>query len=210
MSPKLLFQTWVSVTCFASAMNLGLAGSSVAQESDHGSEVQAVNVRVRAIHAESSAPIGEQSSAKRITRCSQLNDIDAKLKKLPFKSFSLLSSQSQRIELMKRGTIFLAGGNELTIRPLYAESGKVGLWMRWTDGAGAKVLDTRLHMAMGESMVAGADAGQDSATVLAIEVDPEVVTASAFRSAALIDQSEETSNVSSGVPGVTAVATQAN
>jgi hypothetical protein len=191
-------------------MNLGLAGSSVAQESDHGSEVQAVNVRVRAIHAESSAPIGEQSSAKRITRCSQLNDIDAKLKKLPFKSFSLLSSQSQRIELMKRGTIFLAGGNELTIRPLYAESGKVGLWMRWTDGAGAKVLDTRLHMAMGESMVAGADAGQDSATVLAIEVDPEVVTASAFRSAALIDQSEETSNVSSGVPGVTAVATQAN
>lgn len=195
MSPKLFVQTCVSVACLASALNFGFVAVACAEETSEGSSVDAVNVRVRAIHAESAAPIGERSSAKRISRCSQLNDIDVKLKKLPFKSFSLLSSQSQRIELMKRGTIFLSGGNELTIRPLYAEAGKVGLWLRWIDGAGTTVLDTRLHMAMGESMVAGADAGQDSATVLAIEVEPEVVTASAAKSSPLADHPPSTAAV---------------
>ncbi len=132
----------------------------------------AVNIRVRAIRAETAAPSGENNSDKVINCEKSLQDIDGKLRKLPFHTFSLVSAQSERVDLMKKETMYLTGGNELTVRPLYAAQGKVGLWLRWTDSAGAKVLDTRMHLATGESMVAGTDTGQDTATVLAIDVNP--------------------------------------
>lgn len=142
--------------------------SMIAQDS----VAESVTVRVRAIRAETAAPGGESNEHKTIHCERALRDINAKLKKLPFRTFTLVSSQAETIELRKKETLYLAGGNELTIRPLYSEDGKVGLWLRWIDHDGAKVLDTRMHLATGESMVAGADAGEDAATVLAIDVNP--------------------------------------
>lgn len=148
----------------------GLA--SIASAAADDALAEAVTIRIRSIRAETAAHGGEADAAKVINCARSLNDIDGKLRKLPFLSFSLVSSRSETIELMKKETLFLSGGNELTIRPLYVEKGKVGLWLRWIDSAGAKVLDTRMHLATGESMVAGADAGDDAATVLAIDVNP--------------------------------------
>lgn len=148
----------------------GIAGVTASQ--CNVALADAVNIRIRAIRAETAAPSGERNRDKVINCEKTLHDIDGKLRKLPFHTFSLVSSQSERIDLMKKETLYLSGGNELTVRPLYSEHGKVGLWLRWIDSAGAKVLDTRMHLATGESMVAGADAGQDTATVLAIDVNP--------------------------------------
>ena len=152
---------------FVICSGLAGVGASISQDA----LAEAVTIRVRAIKAETSAP-GEEETNKVINCEHSLHDIDRKLRKLPYRTFSLVSSQSEKIEMMKKETLYLTDGNELTIRPIYADGGKVGLWLRWIDGSGAKVLDTRMHLATGESMVAGADAGQDGATVLAIDINP--------------------------------------
>jgi len=156
---------------------------------------EAVTIRVRAIRASGIDPstatsFGDPTRTREINCPRTLGDINGKLSKLPYNSFSLVSSQTETIDLMKKETLYLTGGNELTIRPLYSENGKVGLWLRWIDSDGAKVLDTRMHLATGESMVAGAEvtdagnAGDDNrgpentgtehraAMVLAIDVSP--------------------------------------
>lgn len=157
--------------------------------------------------AEKSPPGIIQSVVANITAASQelapapeqkvepaLDDIGSKLRKLHYREFKLASSQDVAIPLMKKRVVYLSDGHTLTIRPQYVDGSKIGIWLRWVDEAGTRVLDTRMHFHEEETMLAGtelpscsrsrnaaalkADAkgqlvdGGHAATVLAIRVQP--------------------------------------
>ena len=127
-----------------------------------------------------------------------LEDIGAKLSKLHYREFKLASSQDVAIPLMKKRVVYLSDGHTLAIRPLYVDGSKIGIWLRWVDAAGTRVLDTRMHFHEEETMLAGTEVpcsrssaaaahkahaakdqgdggqgdGEHAATVLAIKVQP--------------------------------------
>lgn len=101
---------------------------------------------------------------------SRLQDLSSKLRELPFKNFSLLSTEERTIPLKKRETLSLGGGQTLTLRPLYADNDRVGMWLKWKEPDGSDILDTRMHFNFGESMIAGTDNSPSSGVILVIDV----------------------------------------
>lgn len=102
----------------------------------------------------------------------RLNDLVGKLHKLRFHCYRLISSQREIIPLGKRETVKVADGNQLTLRPLTIKENRVGMWIKWEDPSGMRVLDTRMHFDMGESVVTGVEAASNSGLILAIDVSP--------------------------------------
>ncbi len=132
--------------------------------------VTSVRVRVRAIEARSEQGAQKQSRPSKLGR--GLADLEHKLSELSFDSFKLLGTQQAQIELKKKYAMTLSNRDMLTLRPLYVEGKRTGLWLKWRDSAGLEILDTRLHFACGESMLAGANSNSESAVILAIDVSP--------------------------------------
>lgn len=114
---------------------------------------------------------GEESVPVRID--GRLADLAEKLRKLPFRSFNLLSSQNIVTPLLRKQQVNLTNGQSLWLRPLYCEENRVGLWIHWQDQGGAEILDTRMHLDMGRGMLVGSDlaANPRNALILALEVD---------------------------------------
>ena len=102
-----------------------------------------------------------------------IKDLSSKLQKLPFTRFKLLSTYSEIVPVANRRTISIGEGHNLTLRPLYIDGKKVGMWLRWQDHSGMKLLDTRMHLTSGESMITGTDAAAGSGVILAIDVEPK-------------------------------------
>lgn len=102
----------------------------------------------------------------------RLKDVSAKLRKLHFRSFRLLSTQREELPFGKRGTLSVGDGNSLTLRPIGISDEQVGMWLRWEDGDGMQVIDTRMQFAVGEALIAGVDRAGDSGLILAIDVQP--------------------------------------
>jgi hypothetical protein len=102
----------------------------------------------------------------------RLKDVAVKLRKLHFRSFRLLSSQREELPFGKRGTLSVGDGNSLTLRPIGISDEQVGMWLRWEDGEGMQVIDTRMQFAVGEALIAGVDRAGDSGLILAIDVQP--------------------------------------
>lgn len=100
-----------------------------------------------------------------------LQDLTGQLQQLPFKTFTLSEERSGRFDMMSKGTLRFASGDRVQVRPLYEEDGRVCLWFRWTDGAGVQVLDTRLHVEPGTSILAGTESSDDKALVFAVGVE---------------------------------------
>ncbi len=132
-----------------------------------------VIVNVRVIRATDKMDPGEESfSPDPVKVDRRLKDISFKLQKLPFRAYSLLSSEQKVVPAKKRESFLIASGQSLTVRPLYMEKDEVGLWLKWVDQNGAEILDTRMHINYGESMIAGTDSTPLCGLVLVVDVSP--------------------------------------
>jgi hypothetical protein len=128
--------------------------------------------------AASAAPEPARSSCSAKQRWdSALEDISSKLKALQYRDYKMAASQEVIVPLMKKRAVHLHDGNVLLVRPLYADGETIGLWLRWIDGAGTRLLDTRMHFNERETMLTGTELsatdgdGGGLATVLAIDVN---------------------------------------
>ncbi len=140
------------------------------EEGTTRSSHEGVVVQVRTVEASGMTPEQVKFRSEDLTLDRSLEDIRPKLQKLHFKSFRLLGSQSQKVSLMQKATIALVNGQSLTVRPLYISDNRIGMWLKWRDGSGAEILDTRMHFDSGESMITGSEGDFGRGTVLAIDV----------------------------------------
>ncbi|MCB0309941.1 MAG: hypothetical protein KDD42_01820 [Bdellovibrionales bacterium] len=126
-------------------------------------EKEDVVVRVRALR-------GTHEGRHGLVVDERARDLEQQLNQLQFNKFKLVAAQRKVISLKGKETIPLTDGQSLTVRPMYLEPHKVGLRLKWVDRAGACILDTRMHLTPGESMLTGTDHTADSAMILAIDV----------------------------------------
>lgn len=138
---------------------------------------ESITVSVRAIHATKSRgpnspvkPNNFTKSKKYGENQGQIRDIKAKLKKLPYNNFDLISHQSKAVAFDQQETFVLGDGNVLNFKTISKKKDKVCLWLNWKDGKGANVLDTRLHFVDGETVLTGSDLGDDTGLIVAIDV----------------------------------------
>jgi len=101
-----------------------------------------------------------------------LSDLAPQLSRLPFNHFSLMEAETETIPIKSKSSIHLMSGDTLTVRPLGFDNGKYCLWFKWMDNAGVRIIDTRLHLEPGRSMLTGTDGSNDTGTILAIDVMP--------------------------------------
>ena len=110
----------------------------------------------------------------------RLSDIKDKLKRLHYQNFRLVADEDRSIALNRRTTINITPQSTLTLRPLYMEDGKIGMWIKWRDSEESSLLDTRVHLVPGQSMLIGAEdeanlkdaSAATGGIILAIEVKP--------------------------------------
>jgi hypothetical protein len=135
---------------------------------------QSITVRVRSIKAAFHMKAENSSAGKALSHHidKALDDLSGQLATLPYQRFRLLDTAEIALHPKQRETVPLPGNNQITLRPLYMQERKVGLWLKWVDGSGKEVLDTRLHFDSERSMLAGTDNTADSAMILAIDVKP--------------------------------------
>lgn len=133
---------------------------------------QEVLVRVRAVRAQQPIPTEQITRHRTAAIPAELRDLEPKLMRLPFQSFTLLSSASQQLPFNKRGEMQLADGHQLSFKPLQERDKRVCLWLEWRDGGKMEVLNTRLHFNYGESMLTGMEASADTGIILAVDVEP--------------------------------------
>jgi hypothetical protein len=143
---------------------------------DSGSPSQNLLITVRTIQAQGRIDENEMSGNPIPIRIDgRLKDLADKLRKLPFRGFVFMSGDERTVPVRRKEVLALVNGQTLSMRPLYLEDNKVGLWVRWQDRSGAEILDTRMHLDIGQSMIAGTDLLNDpsSGLVLAVEVAPQ-------------------------------------
>ena len=128
-----------------------------AQVQAEGKNPRSILVSVRVVEASEALPEGPHSHNCKVSLGEGLEDIRSKLQKLNFKSFKLIDKGSLVVPLLQKARIALIKGQSLTVRPLYAEPGRIGMWLKWIDSEGMEVLDTRMHFDPGESMITGTD-----------------------------------------------------
>jgi hypothetical protein len=128
----------------------------------------AVIVDVRTIKASGPTRAARQSHPIEID--ARLQDLKVQLSKLQYRQFSLINAHQQRIPFRMKGTIELSGGQSLTVRPLYYDNKRIGMWLKWIDGHGSELLDTRMHFDCNEPMIAGTESEGESGIILAIGV----------------------------------------
>ena len=140
-------------------------------------EDSAVLVEIRAVRATqpiSEVPSGESPYKPTSMKVDgRIRELSHKLEKLPFQSFRLMSSETHLVPLKKRETYVLSSGQTVSVRTLYVEKTKVGLWLKWQDQNGVEILDTRAHIEFGESIVLGTDTTDDTGVVLIVDVRPK-------------------------------------
>ncbi len=135
-----------------------------------------VKVQVRALKASDMPPeaAGDVAyfSARRapVSLDSRLSDLRPRLEKLSFRSYRLISDETRSIGLTRREVFIMNDGAHLSVRPLYLEKGKVGMWLKWEDKLGMPLLDTRMQFSPGESFLTGTDHNPASGIILAVDV----------------------------------------
>ena len=130
---------------------------------------QDIRVNVRVIRGVGS---DEEGSSAPAVIDDRIKDLATKLQRLHFREFKLISSQDKMVPMAKKLLVAISDGETLTIRPLYVEKNRVGMWLRWQGDDGKQILDTRMHFNCGEAMLAGTDKSYGASTILAITVHP--------------------------------------
>ena len=103
----------------------------------------------------------------------RLSDIRKKLRKLQYNNYSLLAAKDTHVDLSQKKSLEIGNGHSVALRPLYIEGKRIGMWLRWEDPNGMKVLDTRMHFNCGEPMLTGLEHTDDTGIILAIQVQPK-------------------------------------
>lgn len=130
------------------------------------------NVEVRMVEA-SGTSAGEGECSVPVN----LSDVQNQLSALPFSDYRLVGAQGQDV-LMQHEAKFAfsdpdSGMHALTITPQTSGEGKVELQMRWTGRKGETMLETKLRVENGKSVVFGTDkflAGEKAGSVLCVQV----------------------------------------
>jgi hypothetical protein len=128
-----------------------------------------VNVRLRAVVAEGYVRNVKEARSDRVVGAN-IEDLADKLLKLPYTRYTLGSEEEITIPYQKKEMISILPGQNVTIRPLFIDKRKICLWMKWEDSDGMKILDSRMHFRVGESMIAGTEQTDESGIVLAVDV----------------------------------------
>ena len=121
-----------------------------------------VYLRIQTINAS----IGEVDGDAKIDK--RLKKISWKLENLPYKKFELQFSEKVQVPLKKKQLVRLPNGQELTLRLLYKNDTKLGIWINWLDKSGMQLLNSKIHLGCTDPMVAGTDNTDGSASLLAI------------------------------------------
>ncbi len=129
-------------------------------------------VQVRAVEASDVI-----SPAEAVNGCEQsvdpaLRDLREKLSRLHYKKFRLLEREEKRVVADEAQRMQLVDGHLLRFRAEESETNRVGLWLKWDDGAGDELLNTMMHLTPGESMLTGVEEEGDQGLVIAISVSP--------------------------------------
>lgn len=135
------------------------------------SSCEDVRVHIRAV--EGTEPVkGNLFKAEDLKVDSRIDDLRPQLSKLHYASYKLLSDKSAVVPVTKRRVLNLANGHKLTLRPLYANDKRVGMWLKWSDAAGMEVIDSRVHFKCNENMLTGFETNPERGLILAIQVSP--------------------------------------
>lgn len=126
---------------------------------------ETATIRVRSVMA-------SQDDSKNQTFDPSIKDLELQLKHLPFTKFLLIDDQQEELSMKSKEYIKLSNGDKLSVRPLYMNEGKLCIWLRWVGSDGMQILDTRLHIEPGKSILAGTESSEKRATVLAVGVIP--------------------------------------
>jgi len=172
MENKLLFKSASIVLCCYLAATFIFAAETTAEDSGGRADVL---VQIRTIQASGMLRPGALSDTAEarlknasLSIDSRIEDIAHKLEKLHYQSYRLIGSHDKIVPVRRRETINLSSGHTLSVRCLYVKDQRVGMWIKWRDGNGMEVLDTRMHFDSGESMITGTDGHSDTGIILAI------------------------------------------
>ena len=100
-----------------------------------------------------------------------IKDVAAQLRRLPFNQFRLMSESHQEIALKQKQVIPLNRGQMLSVRPLQYENERITLWLKWCDNDGSQILDTKMRLESGRSMLAGTESSDDGSTGMILVLD---------------------------------------
>jgi hypothetical protein len=99
-----------------------------------------------------------------------LGDLEDKLHELDYKYFKLISSEDHEFVDGQRHKIRLGDGDLLSVKLIYQNPRKLGIWYHWEDADGAELIDTRLHFSCKRPLVTVVDAGNGEGELLAINI----------------------------------------
>jgi len=149
-------------------LNLGVAAGAAAEEEGSCTKV---SIAVRTLLGSNPLPHGA-AEVRKIGLAREIEDLAPQLSRLLYQNFQLLDSRQVVVKLTRRRQIDLSQGQKLAFRPMYVEDKRVGMWMRWDDDRGMRLLDTMMHFEGGESIVTGVETSRDKGYILVIEVHP--------------------------------------
>ena len=129
-------------------------------------------VQIRAVEATETI-----SSAEAVHGCERsvdpaLQDLRAKLAGLHYKRFRLIDREEKRVLADEGQRVQLRDGHLLRFRAEESDAERVGLWLKWDDGAGEELLNSMMHLSPGETMLTGVEEEGDQGLVIAISVRP--------------------------------------
>ena len=100
----------------------------------------------------------------------ELGDLEDKLHELDYKYFKLISSEEHQFIDGQKHQIRLGDGDLLTVKLIYQNPRKLGVWYHWEDINGEELIDTRLHFSCKRPLVTVVDAGNGEGKLLAINI----------------------------------------
>lgn len=152
-----------------------LQGASLmVQPRERLSNAQVFAVTLRGIQGEGFLSNGDTRTGD-LTLENDLEFLRPKLSKLPFSTYRLVTKSSEMVRGNRTRTFNLVEGQMVKLQPMDVTENSVTMWMRWTGADGMEILDTQIHFAADETMLAGIEASDDKGMILAITVSPEVV-----------------------------------
>jgi hypothetical protein len=106
---------------------------------------------------------------QKVKFASSLKQISAKLLPLPFKSYSLASQQNFSIDLNALKELTLYNQSTIKMKVLAHSRNKICMWLRWDDNTGLNLIDTKIYLKPGDTMILGSDSASDEGVVLAVD-----------------------------------------
>ena len=100
-----------------------------------------------------------------------IKDVAAQLRRLPFNQFRLMSENHQEIALKQKQVIALNRGQMLSVRPLQYDNDRITIWLKWSDADGSQILDTKMRLESGRSMLAGTESSDDGSSGMILVID---------------------------------------